>query len=274
MGVLTEAGGTAFAGKRGRRRAVEVLARSGLASVAVSFALVGVLALMAALYVGGAETDRQGALARVAHTSWGAPVLVIVAIGFAGYATWRFVLAITGEEVESGEKQSVLSRAGDAARGLFYSALAIATIRLLFGASGGDSPKKQAASILDWPAGAFLIGAIGVAFIGTGLFNGYRAISKKYQEGLKMWDIPETRRRMVTVVAGFGLLTRMLMYAIIGWFLIRTALDDDARRALGMDGALQKVANQPFGRVLLAIVAVGLLAYAAFRAIEARYRKV
>jgi uncharacterized protein DUF1206 len=41
-----------------------------------------------------------------------------------------------------------------------------------------------------------------------------------------------------------------------------------------LDGALQKVAVQAYGRVLFCVVAVGLLSYGAFRAVEARYRKV
>jgi hypothetical protein len=263
-------------GKRGRRRGLEVLARWGLASLGLSFALVGILALMAAFHHGGAKTDRQGALARVAATSWGMPVLIIVAIGFAGYAIWRIVLSITGEEVESGERKSALKRVGYAARGLFYSGLTVATIRLLFDArsSSGNGSQKHAATVLSWPGGAFLVGAIGVAFIGAGLFNGYRGITKKYQKKLKMWEIPEARRRFVTAVAGFGLITRMLLFMIIGWFLIRTAVDNDPKKTIGLDGALQKVASEPYGRILLGIVAVGLLAYAAFRAVEARYRTV
>ncbi|MFA5892062.1 MAG: DUF1206 domain-containing protein [Actinomycetota bacterium] len=261
---------------RDRRQGVELLARLGLASVGVSFALVGFLALMAAFHQGGAKTDRQGALARVAHTGWGAPVLLVVAVGFAGYAIWRFVLAITGREVESGEKKHVLNRVGYAARGVFYTSLAIATVRSLFsgGASGANASQKHAATVLRWPGGAWLVGAIGVAFIAAGLFNGYRGITKKYQEKLKMWEVPKARERIVTVVAAFGLLTRMVLFAIIGWFLLTTAIGNDANKTIGLDGALQKLASQPYGRVLLGIVGIGLLAYAAFRGVEARYRTV
>lgn len=262
-------------GKRDRHRAVEFLARWGLASIAVSFALVGVLALMAAMHGGGVKTDRQGALARIARTNWGTPVLVVVAIGFAGYAIWRFMLSFTGEEIESEEKKHPLKRVGYAARGLSYAGLSIATVRLIFsGRRGGGGSQKEAATVLSWPGGELLVGAIGIAFIGAGLFSGYRAITKKYQESLKMWKIPDARKGIVTVVAGFGLLTRMVLFSIIGWFLIRTALDHDPKKAIGLDGALQKLASEPSGRVLLAIVAVGLLAYAAFRAVEARYRTV
>ena len=61
---------------------------------------------------------------------------------------------------------------------------------------------------------------------------------------------------------------------IIGWFLIQAAVDHDPKKTVGFDGVLQKVATQTYGRVLLGIIAIGLLAYALYRAVEARYRKV
>jgi hypothetical protein len=66
----------------------------------------------------------------------------------------------------------------------------------------------------------------------------------------------------------------MLLFSIIGWFLIRAAVDNDPKKTVGLDGALQDLARQAYGRFLLGIVALGLLAYAIFRFIEARYRKV
>ena len=261
--------------KGDRRRLEEVLARWGLASVGVSFGLVGVLALLSAFKVGGAETDRKGALARIADTGWGIPLLVVIALGFAGYAIWRFVLAITGENVEDRDDKSALKRVGYAARAVFYSGLTVVTVRLLFGSrSTGGTQHKQAARLLSWPGGAWLIGAVGVSFLAAGLWNGYRAITKKYLEQLKTWDIPAARERIVTAIAAFGLSTRMILFSIIGWFLIRTAADHDPKKAIGLDGALREVAARTYGRVLLGLVAVGLLAYGLFRCVEARYRKV
>ena len=265
----------ALPGRRDRKRAMEVLARWGLASVGISFGLVGVLAFMKATGIGGASTDRQGALARVAATGWGKAFLVVIAIGFAGYAIWRFVLAVTGETVEDDEHKGVPKRIGYAARGVFYTGLTVGAVKLLVGssASGGNRP-KEAAKVLSWPGGAWLLAAVGIGFLAAGAWNGYRAITRKYLEQLKTWRIPQGRERVVEIVTGFGLFTRMLLFGIIGWFLVRTAVDHDPRKAVGLDGALQQVAAQPYGRVLLGIVALGLLAYAVFRGIEARYRVV
>jgi hypothetical protein len=47
-----------------------------------------------------------------------------------------------------------------------------------------------------------------------------------------------------------------------------------ANEAIGIDGALRKLAEQPYGVPLLGPVAAGLLAYAAYSLVQARYREV
>ena len=47
------------------------------------------------------------------------------------------------------------------------------------------------------------------------------------------------------------------------------AFQHNASKAKGLDGALQELAHQPFGRVLLGIVALGLFAYGIYSLVEA-----
>jgi Domain of Unknown Function (DUF1206) len=47
-----------------------------------------------------------------------------------------------------------------------------------------------------------------------------------------------------------------------------------ANEAIGIDGALRKLTEQPYGVPLLGPVAAGLLAYAASSLVQARYREV
>jgi fatty-acid desaturase len=68
--------------------------------------------------------------------------------------------------------------------------------------------------------------------------------------------------------------TKGLIFALLGWFLLQAAITYDSQKAVGLDGALREVAQADWGKALLLAVAVGLLAYAVFCALEARYRKV
>ncbi|HVL90230.1 MAG TPA: DUF1206 domain-containing protein [Actinomycetota bacterium] len=262
------------------RRAVEILARWGLAAIGVSYLLVAGISLKLAISGSGQASDREGALARIAQTGWGVPALIVIAIGFAGYAAWRLVLAITGENVENDDDKHPLKRVGYAARGLLYAVLTFVTLEMAFGGSGGSTgggsgeEKQQASTVLGWPGGRWIIAGIGLAFVAGAIFNAYRAVSRSYKDDLKTFEMPDDKERVVTAVTAFGLFARMTVFGIIGWFLLRAAVEHNPDKAVGLDGALQALAGEAYGRVLLAVVALGLVAYAAFRFIEARYRTV
>lgn len=262
------------------KRGVEFVARWGLLSIGVSYLLVAGIAMKLAFAGGGESADREGALARIAQTGWGKPVLVLVAIGFAGYAAWRFVLAATGENVEDDDEKHPIKRIGYVARGLFYSGLTFVTLRLAVAGPGGKQTggngeeRQQASTVFQWPGGQWLIAGAGLGFVAAAIFNVYRAISGSYKDQLKTWEIPKGRERVVTAVTAFGLVSRAAVFGIIGWFLIRTAVDHDPKKAIGLDGALRVMAGESDGRVLLTVVALGLASYAAFRFVEARYRTV
>src|SRR3954449_8643113 len=72
-----------------RDRWIERGGRAGHVAKGVSFGLVAVLAILVALGQGGKTTDRQGAPGTLADEPFGELALIVLAIGFAGYALWR-----------------------------------------------------------------------------------------------------------------------------------------------------------------------------------------
>jgi hypothetical protein len=71
-----------------------------------------------------------------------------------------------------------------------------------------------------------------------------------------------------------GHVARGVVFTIIGVFLGKAAIEYDPKEAVGIDGALLKLVEQPYGRVLLGLVAAGLVAYALYCLVEARYREI
>ncbi|HKG43834.1 MAG TPA: DUF1206 domain-containing protein [Gaiellaceae bacterium] len=56
--------------------------------------------------------------------------------------------------------------------------------------------------------------------------------------------------------------------------MIRAALQYDPKEAIGLDGALQKLASASYGPYLLGLTAAGLVAYGIYCLVDARYRDV
>jgi hypothetical protein len=63
-------------------------------------------------------------------------------------------------------------------------------------------------------------------------------------------------------------------FVIIGALVGVAALTSQPARAEGLDAALKTLASQPFGPVLLVIVALGLASYGVFCFFDARYHRV
>jgi hypothetical protein len=66
----------------------------------------------------------------------------------------------------------------------------------------------------------------------------------------------------------------MVVFGLIGVFLIKAAIDYDPKQAVGLDGALAKLAHASYGPFLLGIVAAGLIAFGVYSLSDARYRRI
>jgi hypothetical protein len=71
-----------------------------------------------------------------------------------------------------------------------------------------------------------------------------------------------------------GHVARAIVFGMVAAFLIKAAYDYKANEAIGLDGALAKLYNGAYGGWLLGAVAAGLIAFAFFSLVEARYRRI
>jgi hypothetical protein len=247
---------------------MEVLARVGLVAKGVSYALVGALAIGVALGVGGDTTSRDGALHALAGNTFGTVVLVLLVLGFAAYAFWRVLQAVRCDGWPK--------RLGYLGRGAIYFGLAYSAARIVAGAGGGESQTEKAhkttATVLSLPAGRWLVGAAALVVIGVGLWNLYRGLSRKFEDKwIERSDAAQTWGGRAGIV---GHAARFVVFTLIGIFAIKAAAQYDPQSAVGLDGALQKLAQQTYGSALLALTAAGLVAYALYCFVDARYRDV
>ena len=256
---------------------VEPLARLGLAARGLVYGVVGILAVRIALEQPD-EADRRGALEAVKRQPFGEALLVVIAVGFGGYALWRFLQALIDTEDEGGDAKGLAKRAGYLARALLYSAFCVSTVRFLMGSgapSGGAQQQQDwTGRLLEQPFGQFLVVAVGLLVVGAGLYSGYRGVTGKYRKRLKTHEIGRTTNKWVDGVAVTGLLGRMAAFVLVGFFLIKSAIDYDPRESAGLDGALKRLGESSWGDLLIVLVGIGLFAYGLYSCVEARYRRV
>jgi Domain of Unknown Function (DUF1206) len=260
--------------REGRRAWVGGLGRVGLAAQGVCFGLIGALAFGLAVGVGGASTDPQGAFAALARGGWTRVVLVLLAIGFAAYAMWRLAQALLDRGGMGADAGGLGRRGIQLCQGLIYIGLTISAVHVLLGAHPKPNAQQHtAAGILGWPGGPELVGfAAAVLFVIAGV-TVYWALSRRFKESLATEEMGQETERVVTATGIVGLSSLGFVTAVVAWFLLKAAIEFDARDAVSIGGALSKLAHAGYGSYLLGAVAAGFVVFGIFDLLQARYHK-
>lgn len=258
--------------------ALRWLVRAGFVARAVTYGLIGAIVIGAAAHSGGpsARPDQQGALELVAGAPLGRAALVLIAIGLAAYALWKLVLAAVGTGPEGRADTGALGRVSNLAGAAVYVAFCIVAVRVLTGSHSSEpTTQRQAAkNVLNWPGGHVLVIAAGAMLVGISAYQLLTALRGHFARDNDTSDMSSEERAAFLLVGRVGLTARAVVFALVGYFLIRAAIDAQPSKAAGLDTALSHVHRAPFGTVLLLIVAAGLLAFAAFSLFEARYQRL
>jgi hypothetical protein len=252
---------------------VEWLARLGLFARGVIWLMVGVLAAQVAL---GSQkrADKNGALAAIKDKPFGEVLLLVLAVGFLGYAAWRLLEGSVGHRDEDDDRKRWGKRLASLFRGGVYLFLAGSTAKFLFSGGGNDKTKPLTARVMSHTGGRTLVLLIGAGLVVGGLGMAFRGLRQKFEDLVDEGRMPEPVRAATHVVGTVGLVSRGLVFALVGWFLVDAAVRFQPDDAKGLDASLKTLAHHAYGRGALFVGAVGLLAFAAWSFVEATYRKI
>ncbi len=247
--------------------------RVGFAGRAAVYLLVGGLAVAAAVEGGSAE-GTSGALERLGDMWWGQFVLALIALGLAAYSVWRLLDGALDLDNRGTDAKGLATRAGMIASGAIHAFLAGTAISLAMG--GSDSGSGQggaegfAASLMEQSGGRWLVGIAGVVTIGAGLYQFVKAYKQEYLRHLRSTRTTDRLDGVMRV----GVVAHGVVIAFIGAFLAWAAWTYDPSKAGGLGQAFDTLRDAPFGQVLIGVMAVGLLGFAVYCAVNAGYRVV
>ena len=253
---------------------VEKAARIGYVAKALLYATVGILAAQAALGRGGRTTDLGGALREVVRAPMGEALLLVIGVGLAGYAIWRILDAITDAEGKGGDAKGLARRIGSAARGLGHGALAVAAFGLATGSNdgGGGDKRELASKAVDVAGGSWLLWLAAAAVLGYACYQLYRAYAAKLGRQLDLGAVSAGVGWWVVGLARAGIAARGVVFGLVGVLLVRAAQHENPREAGGIRDSLEMLGRM--GRWPLVLVALGLVAYAVYELLNARYRRI
>jgi Domain of Unknown Function (DUF1206) len=252
------------------------VAKLGFAARGTIYLLIGWFAVLLALGKRPPEADQRGALLEVTRHNGGFLLLWVIALGLSGYAIWRFSEAAFGV-VGDPKGHEKGPRLKSLFRGCVYAFFAVNAFNLLAHARSKSQAGQQqllTARVMQHSLGRWLVGLVGVVVIGIGLGLVYEGVARKFKKYFALADMPAGSRRIVYFLGTFGTAARGVVFALTGFFLVRAAWDYDPSKARGLDGALRRtVSESDTGRLLVAVCALGLVAFGLYCYAEAAWRR-
>jgi hypothetical protein len=122
------------------------------------------------------------------------------------------------------------------------------------------------------PGGELIVWLAALSLAGYGAYQLYRAAAAKLSKRLDAQKMSSEAGRWVIGVSRFGIAARGVVFIAIGWLFVRAATQHDPSEAGGIGEALR--ALRDLGRWPVAAIAIGLIAYAGYQVVNARYRRI
>ena len=221
------------------------------------------------------EGDQSGAFQKLAEQPFGKVLLWFVLICLVALALWQVALAIWGHRDVQG-KERVWERVASAGRVVIYAALAWTAGKVITGTpSSSASQQEQAtAGIMAKPAGAWLVGLIGLGVLAFGVGMLWYGWKRKFERKLTFGTADPKTRKTATRAGQIGYVAKGIAFGIVGVLLLQAAITNDPGKSRGLDAALHTLAAQPFGKFLLLAIALGVAAFGVYCFFQARFRKV
>ena len=254
--------------------ALQVLARFGLIAYAGVHLVIGWLALRLAWGASASNSaDSSGALRTLVAQPLGKILLWLVAVGLVALALWQASAAFWGYRNCHGAER-VRHRVTSGAKAAIYLALGVSAASVSLGSrlSSSQSQQQTTSGVLAWPGGQVIVVVAGLIIIGVGVASVVQGVTASFSEEIDSSSLPAAARHGVAWLGQVGYVSKGIALAVVGGLLGYAALTFQQSKARGLDGAMQTILAQPFGRFLLTTVGLGFVAFGLFATLQARYR--
>ena len=266
---------SATASRIGRRTensaAFDHAVRVGLIAYGVVHLLIAWIALQLAFGQNQGSASSKGALSELAKSPMGGVLLYVVAAGFGALVVWQLLEALTGHRDERGNKRT-FKRVGSGLKVVLYGTLGLSALKIAMGGgSGGSHTKAMTAKLMDMPGGQLLVGVVGLAILGFAARLIYRGLSEDFADKLDIEGRLGDSGKAFITFGKIGYVSKGLAFFIVAALFLWAAWTHDPQKSGGLDQALHKLVQQPFGTPMLIALAAGIACYGLFAFAWARH---
>lgn len=249
------------------------LVRAGLVAYGVVYLLLGWMAAQLALGQQGEDASPQGALHELAQQPFGRAMVWAVALGMLLLVVWRVLEAAFGHREREGAER-VRMRLHSLGKALVYGAIGAIAVQVGVGSGGSSSSRSSrgmTAELMDLPGGQWLVAALGLGVIGYGAGVAWSGWQEKFAEHLETEGKLGYSGASYLLLGKTGYVAKGVVIALVGVFLAHAGITHEPQKSGGLDQALQKILQEPFGPAVLIAVGAGIACYGVFSLVRARH---
>ncbi|UUL77855.1 DUF1206 domain-containing protein [Pseudarthrobacter sp. Fe7] len=254
-------------------KALDVLARTGFAVMALLHVIVGATAIAIAFgHPGNAEPT--GAIAQLADNPWG-PILMWACVAAClGLAAWQASEAtLRARSLPRKERLGKLVSSGFLA--IAYGSVGVSFAGFAVGqrSDSGDNTRDFSAALMATPLGLWVLVALGLTILGIGIYFMVKGFRRGFKE--ELFHFEGTRRgKLIDSLGVTGHVAKGIALDLTGLLFIIAAAKHTPEESTGLDGSLKALQNHPFGPTLLVAIGAGFIAYGIFALIRARFGRM
>ena len=251
---------------------MERLTRLGYAVKGVIYILIGLSAFQGVFGKNATPADQFGAIVAMSRLPYATVILWAVLIGLISYSIWGLIRAFLDPYHKGTDIKGLLARGGFLVSAVTYALFVLPTYDLIQGASHSSqtgNTQRMVATLMAMPFGRVIVGLFGLAGIAAGIYQIYMALRAHSDQQFKQYALTPDQLRTVKRAGQFGTIARGVVFGLVGFFFCLAAIYARPQQAKTFDGALDFLARQPYGIWLLAIVALGLIAFGVYSLIGA-----
>jgi hypothetical protein len=127
------------------------------------------------------------------------------------------------------------------------------------------------ASIMSKSWGPWLVGLIGLVVVAVGLQQIYQGFKASFDRQFQIYAMSAQEVKWAKQLGRLGTSARGIVFVLVGALISLAAYHANPNQPVGIDAALKALKNQPYGVLLLGIVAVGLMAFGAYSMLSAAW---
>jgi hypothetical protein len=255
---------------------LERLARLGYVAKGAVYLALGGSGLLVAVGLAEQARGSPAAMRVVMRLPLGYVLGAALVAGLVGYAALSFVAAARDPEGHGRGVGGVALRLADGCTGVAYTGLAATALRLLVDPryDAGDLGATWSALLFRAPGGAALLVAAGVVLAAIGAYLWVKAATAPFAHVLERRRMRPGVARWIVRLARAGTAARGVLFALCGGMLVRAGWRRDPGAVGDFGDALTLLGASPAGPIVLALVALGCVAYGAYQLAKARFRRV